>query len=76
VLHVFLVAEQAAVFWGMTIGKRSFTFRAVAFLTRLFSLFFGHFMKMLMDFIMGESCRSLFRGIPKEEEQTATDYYK
>jgi hypothetical protein len=71
-LHVFLVAEQAAIFGRMAIRKRGLTLRIVAFLTRFFGLFFCHFMEMLMGLVMGESNRGLFRGIPQEKEKAST----
>ena len=54
-LQVLFMAEQAAVFGRVTIGKRGHSFRLVAFLARLFGLFLGHLVEALVDLVMGES---------------------
>jgi hypothetical protein len=70
------VAEKTAVFGGMALRKRGLAIRIMAFRAEFLSLFFGHFVKIDVDFVMGESGGGFLRGVQEKQEKTSTEQNK
>ena len=67
------MAEKAAIFGGMALGKGIRSFRGVTLSTEFFRLFFPHFLESAMILVFRQFGRSFFWGVEQEKENGGTE---
>ena len=64
------MAEKAAIFGGMALGKGILFFRGMTFHAEFFSLFLLHILEAAMVCIFWQFFCGLFRGVEQEKENS------
>jgi hypothetical protein len=73
-LEVFFMAEKATVFGRMALRQRGNAVGIMAFTAEfLRCLFPCHFVESIVNFVMGQPCCGLLRGVPEKKEQAAAE---
>jgi hypothetical protein len=71
------MAEKTTVFGRVAIGQGSDAVGVMTFTAEFLRFLFpGHFMKLVVNFVVGQSGSGLFRGVPEKKEQAAAENNK
>ncbi len=70
------MTEKTSILGGMLLGHRCFTVGIVALFAKNLSRFSLHSLEFVVNLVLWESGRGLFRGVEKKKKKSATDYNK